>query len=336
MAESNERIGVLLANTGSPDAPTPEAVKVYLKEFLSCSRIVPVNKVAWWFILRLFVLPKRSQASAAKYKKIWTPEGSPQLVHMAALAEALQASFDEANQPITIKWAMSFGNPSISKAMDEFRAEGINRLVVLPLYPQSAYSTAKVVEDAVRAYIKKSDWRPFVRYVNGYSDHQSYAKAIARSIMDAGFEPNSTDKLVFAFHSIPLADIEAGDTYELQVGSSCMAISNELDIPRSQWTLAFQCRFDKGREWLSPFTPDVLAREAELDKHRVFFVCPNFSMDNLETLYDVLAQYKTGYLTELEKNGVSTDEESFIYIPCLNSGELQVKVISDVIRSVAL
>ncbi len=334
--ESNVKVGVLLANTGSPDEPTPEAVKKYLKQFLSCPRIVPVNKFIWWFILRLFVLPKRSKASAEKYKKIWTPEGSPLILYTQELTDALNAYYAQSNTPISVKFAMSFGKPSIGSVLDEFREEHINKLIVLSMYPQSAYSTEKIVEDEVRAHLKKVGWRPYVKYINGYSDHQYYPKAIATCIREAGFQPNSTDKLILGFHSVPLADIEAGDTYELQVGSSCLAIASELDISRNQWAIAYQSRFDKNREWLSPFTAEVLGREAQSDEHRVFFVCPNFAIDNLETLYDVMCSHKPNYLAQLARNGKEIKDDSFIYVPCLNARDEHIRLITEIVRSNAL
>ena len=331
MDANTSNIGVLLANTGSPTAPTAPAVREYLKEFLSNPRIVPVNPILWWIILRLFVLPKRGESSAEKYRAIWTDEGSPLLVNADNLAARLQELYRSQGLPITVKAAMSIGEPSIREAIAEFRAEGINRLVSIPLYPQSAFSTCKIAEDAIRATLKQMGWRPFIRYISGYSDNPLYVKAIASSVLAAGFKPGSTDKLVYSFHSVPLNDIERGDTYELQVGSSCLAISNELKIERRQWTIAYQCRFDSSRTWLSPFTQDVLAREARLEPHRVFIVCPNFSLDCLETLYDIEHMLKPGYMRQLSLNGFDADESSFIYVPCLNDSPQHVRLIADLV-----
>ena len=336
MEQPAERLGILIANTGTPSEPTPEAVKDYLNQFLSNKRIAPMNKAVWWFILHAFILPKRSEASAAKYRKVWTDEGSPLSVYMSRLESKLNAAYREAGAPCTVKYAMSFGEPSIPDIVEEFYAEGISRLVILPLYPQAAYSQAKIVEDQVRETFKAMSWRPNVRYIYGYSDHPLYAKTIAQNILAAGFNPNSTDKLIYAFHSVPLTDIEHGDTYELTVGSSCLAISAALGIERTKWTIAYQCQFDKGREWLSPFTPNVLAREAELPEHRVFIVCPNFSIDCLETIYDIGCKYVPNYKSQLIMNGFQPTEESLIYVPCLNDSDAHVKLITEVVRRAIL
>lgn len=332
MTQFPEKTGVLLVNTGSPASPDADSVRDYLRVFLSNKRIVPMNKVLWWLILRAFILPRRTDASAAKYRKIWAEEGSPLLALTASLASRLQASCRADGVDVTVKMAMSFGEPTIDDALEAFYEEGINRIAVVPMYPQSAYSTVKVVEDAVRAKLKAMSWRPYLRYVSGYSDHPLYAKAIAQSILKAGFVPDSTDKLILSFHSIPLADIEHGDTYELQVGSSCLAITSLLGIDRRQWTIGYQSRFDKSRAWLSPLTGAVLEREAQLPRHRVFLVCPNFSVDCLETLYDIEYRFRPVFMNQLMKNGIKTDDESLIYIPCLNDSDAQVRLIREVVR----
>lgn len=336
MDANTPKIGVLLANTGTPAAPTEEAVAAYLKEYLSNRRIVPVNPILWWVILRLFVLPKRAEASAAKYRRIWTEEGSPLVINATKLAAAVNDLYRKDNMQVTVKAAMSVGEPSIATALKEFRDEGVNRVVSMPLFPQSAFSTCKVAEDGVRAALKALGWRPYIRYISGYHDNPLYVKAIAAKILAAGFRPGSTDKLIYSFHSIPLNDIERGDTYELQAGASCLAISTELKIERRQWTIAYQCRFDSARTWLSPFTQDVLAREAKLEPHRVFIVCPNFSLDCLETLYDVEYVFKPAYMRQLSLNGFDADESSFIYVPCLNDDPAHVRLIADMVARTIL
>lgn len=330
--EPTDRIGILIANTGTPEAPTPEAVRSYLEAYLMHKRIVPMNRLLWWVILHLFILPKRSETSAAKYKKIWTAKGSPLMVWNERLTEKLNAAFRESGESYTVKLGMSFGGVSIGEALVEFKEEGINRLIVLPLYPQAALSTSKVVEDEVRAAIKEMSWRPHVRYVSDYCTNPVYPKSIAASILNAGFNPESSDKIVFAFHSIPLADIHSGDTYELTTGSSCLAIAGALGIERRQWTIGYMSRFEDRRKWLSPFVPQVLEREVPQPQHRVFVVCPNFSVDCLETLYDVEYKIKPVYIKQLIQNNVPNDDDSFIYVPCLNDSDAHVNLIIDVIR----
>ncbi len=330
--EPSDRIGILIANTGTPTAPTPEAVRSYLEGFLMHKRIVPMNRILWWGILHAFILPKRSDTTATKYRKIWTEEGSPMIVWHERLVEKLNAAFRETGEAYSVKLGMSFGSYPIADALRQFKEEGINRLIVLALYPQAAYSTVKVVEDEVRAAIKEMSWRPHVRYVNDYCTNPVYAKSIAASILNAGFEPNSADKIVFSFHSIPLADIHNGDTYELTSQSSCLAIADALGIDKRQWSIGYHSRFEDRRKWLGPFTPQVLEREVPMPAHRVFLVCPNFSVDCLETLYDVEYKIKPVYIKQLIQNNVGADADSFIYVPCLNDSDAHVNLIVDVIR----
>lgn len=323
--------GVLLVNTGTPSAPKPRAVRKYLAQFLSHRRIVPMNRVAWWFILHLFILPKRGRASAKKYQQIWTPDGSPFAVAHERLQSGLQARFEKGGLDVELRCAMSFGAPSILSAVRELRDAGCTRLVVLPLYPQSAYSTTGVVRDGVAAALRRARWDVPCEIIDNYHDHPTYTQALAASIRHAGFDPDSDDKLLFSFHSIPVADVEEGDTYELQTGASSLQIASELGIERTRWTIGYQCRFDKGRDWLTPATGKVLDRWAEAGSQRVFLVCPGFAADCLETLYDVPNDLKPRYVDAARRAGHPVTPESFVYVPCLDRSRAHVRVLYDVL-----
>lgn len=323
--------GVLLVNTGTPAAPKPHAVRKYLGKFLMDKRIAPMNRVAWWFILHLFILPKRGRASAKKYAEIWTDEGSPFTIAHEKLQQGLQQFYDESGRNVIVRQAMSYGEPTIKHAVRELQNAGCTRLVVLPLYPQSAYSTAGSVTDSAERLVKGALAERTV-VVPDYHNNSVYARAIAASIRHAGFDPASNDRLLFSFHSIPLVDIEAGDTYELQTGASSLQIASELSLERTRWTIGYQCRFDKGREWLSPFTKDVLARWAQAGDGRVFLVCPNFAVDCLETLYDVEHELRPIYLDELRRADRVLKGRELIYVPCLNKSKAHVKVLASVLE----
>lgn len=336
-------IGVVLANTGSPDEPTPQAVKRYLSRFLMDPRIVPMNRVCWWFILHAFILPKRSVASAEKYRIIWTPEGSPLLCAHEKLAQGLSAYYAARSLPVSVRCAMSYGEPSLANAIRSLAEEGCDQLVVLPLYPQSAFSTTGSVSDSVRRAVRKAHWKGEVTLIDNYHDDPVYVKAIAASIVHAGFDVASDDRLLFSFHSIPLGDIEDGDTYELQTGATCLAIANELGLDRRRWTVGYQCRFDKGRDWLAPFTSKTLESWADsATSSRVFMVCPNFAVDCLETLYDVEREIKPAYLERKRgiiskgagagaKDAADVAEDDFVYVPCLNKSKAHIKVLAHVL-----
>ena len=324
--------GVLIVNTGTPEAPKPHAVRKYLAKFLMDKHIAPMNRAGWWIIVHLFILPKRGKASAAKYAKIWTNEGSPFTIAHEKLAAGLGRAFQEEGASVVVRHAMSYGEPSILQAVRELSDAGCTRLVVLPLYPQSAYSTVGPVSDAVACAVKRAHWKGEVTVAGDYHENPVYVKAVAASIKHAGFDPESNDRILFSFHSIPLADIEAGDTYELQTGASSLQIASELGLERTRWTIGYQCRFDMAREWLSPFTKDVLARWAEAGGGRVFVVCPNFAVDCLETLYDIDYELKPYYFEQLRHAGRQARPSDFTYVPCLDKSRAHVKVLMDVLR----
>ena len=302
-----KRSGVLLVNTGTPTVPKPRAVRKYLAKFLMDKRIAPMNRAGWWFVLHLFILPKRGRASAEKYQK------------------------DE-GLDVAVRCAMSYSDPSVLDCVRELKGAGCTRLIVLPLYPQSAYSTTGSVSDSVERALKKARWDVPCDFVDNYHDDPTYIRAIAASIEHAGFKVDSDDKVLFSYHSIPLVDIEAGDTYELQTGATSLQVASELGIDRNRWTIGYQCRFDKGREWLSPYTRDVLTRWAETGVGRVFFICPNFAVDCLETLYDIDHELKPFYFDQIKQAGRTPGEESFTYVPCLDRSRAHLRVLSDVLR----
>ena len=230
-----KRSGVLLVNTGTPTVPKPRAVRKYLAKFLMDKRIAPMNRAGWWFVLHLFILPKRGRASAEKYQKIWTDEGSPFTIAHQKLEAGLGAAFEDEGLDVAVRCAMSYSDPSVLDCVRELKGAGCTRLIVLPLYPQSAYSTTGSVSDSVERALKKARWDVPCDFVDNYHDDPTYIRAIAASIEHAGFKVDSDDKVLFSYHSIPLVDIEAGDTYELQTGATSLQVASELGIDRNRW-----------------------------------------------------------------------------------------------------
>lgn len=317
--------GIIIANTGSPEAPTPEAVRTYLRDFLSDPRICPINPICWNFILNTCILPRRSVASAKKYAQVWTPSGSPLSLIMELLATRLQHVL--ANEDMAVRCAMSYGKPSFEEVLSDLRAEGCKELVVIPLYPQGAFSTTKVVQDKVATVLQDIRWDPQLKMIEDYCTNELYTKAIAHSIESAGFIPEE-DTLLFAFHSIPLKDIEAGDTYAERVMESSRAIAEGVGARTGSWRIGFQCRFDKSRKWIGPFTTQVID---ELRDHegRLFVVAPNFSIDCLETLYDIEIELKEFYRT----CRFNVNQDDFVYVPCLNDSDDQVALLASLARA---
>lgn len=314
------RAGIILVNTGTPLEPTPEAVRGYLREFLTDPRICPMPPAVWKIILNAFILPRRSQASAQKYQMIWTDEGSPLAVAMGSLARKVDARLEGTK----VVHALSYSAPSIRDSLDELRTNGCESMLVVPLYPQSAYSTTKAVEGQVQRELAAMDWAPHVEVVDGYADEDGYIEAIASSIREAGL--TQSDRLLMAFHSIPMKDVNAGDTYGEQVARTAEAVADKLNLSPDRWRIGFQSRFDKSRKWLRPYTPEALASFPDKGG-RLFIVTPNFSVDCLETLYDIDIELKQWLLAE----DSSLAEGSIVYVPCLNDSDTHAAVLCKII-----
>ena len=216
--------GVILVNTGTPLAPTSEAVRAYLREFLMDPRICPMNPALWRFTLDSFVLPRRAPASTEKYKLIWTDEGSPLAAAMGSLAYKVNAGLEEAK----VVHALTYSQPSVRDSLEVLKSAGCDRVVVVPLYPQSAHSTTKAVEGQIQHELVSMEWTPSFEVIDGYSREATYLDAIAGSIKAAGMKQQ--DRLFMAFHSIPMRDVEAGDTYGVQVVQTAEAIAERLHL----------------------------------------------------------------------------------------------------------
>ncbi len=331
-ALNHQRLGILLANTGSPSSPDPDDVRSYLGKFLSDPRIRPMNMVGWWLILHLFIFPKRGVSSGAKYAKIWTDEGSPFDIEHRKLARLLETELSEAGFDAKVELGMSYGLPFIEDGLTALRKEGCTKIVVLPLYPQSAYSTTYAVSDQVKKAMKRIKWDIEYSLVDTYSANATYLTAIAQTISDSDFNANAGDKLLFNYHSVPMQDIEAGDTYQQQVDATSSTVACALGLADNQWATGYNCQFDKGREWLHPFSREILKRWAsEAKGGRVFMICPNFATDCLETLYDIDYELVPFYEEELKAAGNNLEGRSFEYIPCLNGTDIHAKVLRSVL-----
>lgn len=328
---NNERIGVLLANTGTPASPAPRDVHKYLSKFLMDRRIRPMNKLGWWCILHFCILPKRDVKSGEKYAKIWTDGGSPFDVEHEKLARHLQRQLDGAGANAVVAVGQSYGAPTIRQALGQLRDAGCSRVVVLPLYPQSAFSTTLSVDDSVKESTKRMHWHVPVCLIDHYNIDDAYIAALAKTILDAGFSAKAGDRLLFNYHSIPLSDIEAGDTYEPQTSATALAVAGKLGLERNQWTVGYNCQFDKGREWLQPFSRQILARWAHAKSGRVFMVCPNFAVDCLETLYDIDYELRPYYEEQLREAGKALAGNEFVYVACLNGTQAHAEVLHHVL-----
>ncbi|MEN1729437.1 MAG: ferrochelatase, partial [Pseudomonadota bacterium] len=225
------RTAVLMVNLGTPDAPTAPALRRYLKQFLSDSRVIEVPKPIWWLILNGIILPFRAPKSAKAYASIWTQNGSPLLIQNRALAHKLEHELHKTLPRVDVMLAMSYGQPSIDQAIDRLRAENIQRLLVLPMYPQYSATTTGSVFDAVTTSLQRLRWVPELRFINDYCNEPSWLDAITDSIRKYRAEHGTAEQLVFSFHGIPKRNLQLGDPYYCQCQASARQIVDRLGLP---------------------------------------------------------------------------------------------------------
>ncbi|MGZ5104494.1 MAG: ferrochelatase [Usitatibacter sp.] len=302
--------GVLLVNLGTPDAPTPAAVRRYLREFLWDPRVVQVSRPLWWLILNFVVLPFRPAKAAKKYATIWRPDGSPLRVYLARQAQLLRGYLGQAlGKPVPVAGAMRYGKPSIEEGMAELVARECVRIVVLPLYPQYAGSTTESTRDAVNRTLKKMRPAPAVKWIEDFHAHPAYVKAIARNVNDYWMKTGRPDRLVMSFHGLPKAVVAAGDPYEAQCRESARLIATELGWNDARTLVTFQSRFG-AQEWLQPYTAPTLEALGREGVGRVDVICPGFAADCLETLEEIAQEGRDAF----RKAG----GKEFHYIPTTN------------------
>ncbi len=317
------RAAILMVNLGTPEAPTAKALRPYLRQFLSDPRVIEVPKPIWWFILNGVILPFRAPKSARAYASVWTEHGSPLLVENRALAGKLEKELQKGLPRVDVMLAMSYGQPSIDQAIDRLRAENIQRLLVLPMYPQYSATTTASVFDGVTQSLRRLRWLPEVRFINDYCNEPAWLDAIARSIRDFQASAGQPDQLLFSFHGIPKRNLQAGDPYYCQCQASARQISERLQLPDSHWSVSFQSRLGRA-EWLKPYTDKTLEQMARKGVKRVQVICPGFSIDCLETLEEIAEENKEYFL---EAGG-----ESLEYIPCLNAEDAHVNLLAELCR----
>ena len=300
---------VLLCNLGTPDAPTAQALRRYLKEFLSDPRVVEIPRLLWWFILNGVILQVRPKQSAAKYATIWTDQGSPLKVWTEKQAVMLQGYLGERGHRVLVRPAMRYGNPAIATVLDELRTAGITRVLVLPLYPQYSGPTTASVCDAVFEWGKRSRRLPEFRFVNQYHDDPAYIGALAQRVNDHWKLSGRPDKLVLSFHGVPRRTLMLGDPYHCQCRKTARLLGERLGLGQDELVVTFQSRFGKA-EWLQPYTEPTLIALAGQGVKRVDIMCPGFTTDCLETLEEIAQEARTAFL--------NAGGSEFNYLPCLN------------------
>ena len=309
------KTAVLLVNLGTPDAPTASAVRRYLAEFLSDSRVVEIPKPIWWLILHGIILRVRPAKSAAKYASIWMKEGSPLRHWTQQQAIGLQAALDMASHKIVVRYAMRYGNPSMAQELDQLKAEGATRILVLPLYPQYSGTTTASVSDAVFDWGKRQRVIPELRFVNRYHDHDGYICMLANRVRETWRVRESQKQtgqpqvLVMTFHGVPERTLHLGDMYHCECLKTARLLAENLGLTKEQYRVTFQSRFGRAK-WLQPYTEPTLIALAKAGIERVDVICPGFTSDCLETLEEIDMEVRQAF--------IHAGGKAFNYIPCPN------------------
>lgn len=315
------KTAIVLVNLGTPDAPTPSAVRRYLKQFLSDPRVVEIPRAIWWFILRLLILPFRSGQSARKYAAIWTNDGSPLKVHTEKQARLLRGYLGERGHQVQVEYAMRYGNPSVPSVLRKLKADGCDRILVLPAYPQYSATTTASIFDAVFGHYTDERNVPELRFIKHYHDHDGYIRALQKSVLAHWDMHGRPDKLVMSFHGVPKRTLLLGDPYHCECHKTARLLAKELGLTQDQYLVTFQSRFGKA-EWLQPYTAPSLKKLAKEGVNRVDVICPGFTSDCLETLEEIAMEARHDFL--------KVGGKDFNYIPCLNENDAWIKAMAEI------
>lgn len=317
--------GILLTNVGSPGAPTAQAVRPYLSQFLGDPRVIEFPRWIWWPILHGIILNTRPKRSARLYSNIWTEAGSPLLVNLQRQGEALQTKLKEqTGLDIPVAVGMRYGKPSLTETMRQLEQAGVRRLLVLPLYPQYSATTTGTSLDGVFAELQRWRWLPEVRTINHYPDHPGYLEALANSVREVWQSQGKAERLLISFHGIPRSYFEQGDPYFCECQQTARLLAERLQLSEGEYTVSFQSRFGP-MEWLQPYTDKTLEELGHQGVRSVQVLAPGFSSDCLETI-DELG--REGKETFLEAGG-----QSFAYIPALNDRPDHIAALADLVST---
>ena len=313
------KIGVLLANLGTPDSPTPKSISRYLWQFLTDPRVVDLPRCKWYPLLKAIILPLRSKRIAKNYQSIWTAQGSPLLAISLQQKDALQAYLDKQNIDVQVEIAMTYGNPSMQSAVKNLLKNQVERIIVLPLYPQYSSSTTGAVFDAFANALKEERGLVPFDFIHSYHIDENYINALTDSIK-VRLKPD--EFLLFSYHGIPLRYEKMGDYYREHCKQTTIAVVNKLGLTKNQWGMTFQSRFGR-EEWLQPYTDKFLESAATQNIQKITVICPGFSVDCLETIEEIDKENRENFLT----NG----GQSYQYIPALNVDHAHIEMMGKLI-----
>ncbi|KKO48077.1 ferrochelatase [Arsukibacterium sp. MJ3] len=321
---TSDKIGVLLTNLGTPDAPTPKALKRYLKQFLSDPRVVEVPRLLWWFILNGIILQIRPRRSAKAYATVFTEQGSPLLFHTRQQAEAIAKAFaDDGNTDVVVDFAMRYGNPSFASVLDNMFAKGVRKILVLPLYPQYSAATSGSTFDELAKDFSQRRWLPDLRFISHYHDDAGYINACVERIKAHWAEHGRADKLMFSYHGIPKRYLLNGDPYHCECYKSSRLIAEALQLNKDQYMTTFQSRFGR-EEWLKPYTDETLKALPAQGVKSVQVFCPGFAADCLETIEEIGEENREYFM--------HAGGEQYQYITALNNRPQHINALYQLIK----
>lgn len=322
--QTQAKTAILLTNLGTPEAPTAKALRVYLKEFLSDPRVVEIPRLVWLIILHGIILRIRPKKSAKLYQSIWTEQGSPLMVISKALTTKVsQAITDKYQNTVMVDLAMRYGQPSIENALENFQQQGVQNIIVLPLYPQYAGPTTGSTFDAVVNVIKRWRWIPSLHFISSYHDHPLYIKALANSVNEHVLKFGKPDKFVLSYHGMPKLFLERGDPYYCFCHKTTRLLMAELGWQEDNCVMSFQSRFGKA-EWLKPYTDETLVELAQQGHKHVAIISPAFSADCLETLEELAHENKETF--------INAGGEQYYYIDALNERDDHCQMVLDIVE----
>lgn len=322
-----KKTAIVLINLGTPDAPTPQAVRSYLREFLSDQRVIEIPKLVWQVILNVFVLTTRPKRVAHAYESIWQDDSPIRAILKEQgnqLTTYLNAHHKDKMNNVVIKIATTYGKPNIHTVLADCLADKVNHFVLLPLYPQYSGTSTGAAFDAAMRFLMKQRYVPSINFVSDYHDNPLYIKALAESVKRFWAEKGRADKLLMSFHGIPKPYADKGDPYEQQCHNTAQLLADELGLTADEWAISFQSRFG-AQEWLKPYTDELLAEWGKSGVKSVQIMSPAFSADCLETLEELAVENRDNF--------IKAGGQSYAYIPALNMDKMHIEMMAKLVAN---
>lgn len=317
------KTGVLLMNLGTPDEPTAPSVRRYLAEFLADPRVVEIPKLVWMCILHGIILRVRPAKSAALYQQVWTEQGSPLMDITRRQTQKLASHFEQAGEDVLVEFCMRYGEPSVASTLKRMHQEGVDKMVVLPLYPQYAAPTTASAFDAIAKELTSWRYLPALHFINTYHDHPDFIEALAASIAKDFETHGQPQKLVLSYHGMPERNLHLGDPYYCFCMKTTKLVVAKLGLSEDEYITTFQSRFGKAK-WLMPYTDATMESLPKEGVKDIAVVCPAFSADCLETLEEIAGENREIF----EEAG----GEKYRYIAALNDDDAHIKMMANIVK----